>query len=255
MGLLIPALVAGGSALLGGLAGGQKQKTSSKQSGAVTQSLPSALPFQKTAEGYLDNLFTGYGTSGYNPYTTQSQLAGTTSNWLQQLLANPYQVAPQQQAILDEQTKRYMTGLTDQLTDWRTGAMSRTQDQAIARNIPRSDIARGMEANVEAQYGKQLASGYNQAMGQQLERELTLPQQNLNTAATLAQAYQNPLFQMLYNVGMSRLQGPRDQQTTGTATGTSGGGWPGVMQGAGQGLNLANLFASTILPTSGPFTQ
>lgn len=237
---LAPALVAGGSALLGGLSDGQKQKTSSKQSGSTIGKLPEALPFQQTGENYLAQLLAGYGTGGYNPYTSQAGLAGTTSDWMQQLLKNPYQVDPRQAALLEGQTNEYMTGLIDRLNQWQTGAMSQAQDSAIKRGIPLSDIARGQEANVQAQYGRQLGEGYNQAKMQELQSKLQLPYQNLNLAGQLQQQYSSPLMQMLYNVGMSRLHGPRDQYTTGTATGTSGGGWPGVMQGMGQGLGLVN---------------
>lgn len=220
----------GGGALLGGIMGGQKKKTSSSQK----YSLPTATPFQSFAEdSWLRAL------QGYNPMPGQQQLAGQTTGLLQSLLNSGMNATPEQRALLEGQTSNYMTGLQGYLDDWRQGAMSQAQQSALARGIPVSDIARGREGGVDAMYGQQMAQGYNYAKGQELQNLLQYPLQNLQTMAGLQGQYNNPLMQMLYNTAMSRVQGPQNV----TQTQTSGGGLGGILQGAMGGLGaVGSLF-------------
>jgi len=204
----------------------------SHQSSSTKSKLPTATPFQQTAEGSLLKML-----QGYNPMPGQQQLAGQTTNLMQQLLSSGMNATPEQKALLEGQTSNYMTGLQGYLDDWRQGAMSQAQQSALSRGIPVSDIARGQEANVDAMYGKQMAQGYNYAKGQELQNLLQYPLQNLQTMAGLQGQYNNPLIQMLYNTAMSRIQGPRDTTSTGSARGSE-------LSNLGQVMNLGSSAAS-----------
>ena len=142
---------------------------------------------------------------------------------------------PQQNTLLEGQTANYMQGLQDYLNQWQKGAMSQAQQSAISRGIPLSDIARGQESNVQSQYGRQLAQGYNQAKGQELQNKLQYPMQNLQMMSGLNQQFNNPFLQSLQNIGMSRYGQPMNTTSTMTPStldvfskilgiGASGGG-------------------------------
>lgn len=195
---------AGLGAGIGGASGGGTT-SSSKQKNKM---MP-ATPMQAYAESQLLNML-----QGYNPYQQQQGFAQQTGNTLQDLLKYGMNPTPQQNTLFEGQTANYMQGLQNYLNQWQNGAMSQAQQSALARGIPLSDIARGQEANVNAQYGRQLAQGYNQAKGQELQNKLQYPMQNLQFMAGLNQQFNNPFLQSLQNIGMSRYGQPMNTTQT-----------------------------------------
>lgn len=191
---------------------GSSSKSSSKST--TKYALPQATPLQALGESGLTSMLQGWSPTGYG------NLAGATTGLMQGLLGSGLNATPEQKALLQGQTSNFMEGLKQTLNDYRQSAMNRAQHEALSRGIPLSDIARGGEANVDAQVLKQLSQGYTQAKGMELQNMLNLPFQNLGMMSQLQQAYNNPYMNMLNALAMSRLTGPRDVTQTGTSTGT-----------------------------------
>jgi len=145
------------------------------------------------------------------PSATTLQSFGENS--LMQMLSqymggqNMYQATPQQKNLLSKQTDEYMKGLKQEIDNYTKSAVSQAQQSALARGIPLSDIARGMESNVYAKGVDALSQGYNQAKLNELSNLLNYP----------LQANQ-PFMNIIQQLGMSRLEGPRDVYSTEQAT-------------------------------------
>lgn len=220
------------------LFGGGKTETSQTQttSGQTRYTLPEAIPMQQFAEDAFLNMLKNY-------------MGGGGTGQLQTATAGP-SLTPQQTGLLEGQTKEFMGGLMNTLEQWRKSAMSRAQQSAIKRGIPLSDIARGQEANVDAQMMQQLAQGYTGAKTRELQGKLDYPMQNLQYLLAANQPYMT----MLNQLGMSRLAGQRNVDTTGTMTGSSvaSQGSPGLFGALGQIGNLgSSLFGQSGMFGSG----
>lgn len=237
-----PAGAAIGAGLGGAFDGGSSPQ---KYKSSTMPSPPAPTPMQRFSEGQLLAALQG----GQNPYQVQQGLANQTSGVLQQLLGYGMNATPRQNKLLEGQTTNYMQELQQYLDQARAGNMSRAQQSAINRGIPLSDMARGQEANVDAQYQRSLAQGYNTAKGQELQNKLQYPMQNLSLMSGLQQQYQSPLMQMAYDTAMSRYRGPHNQ----TSTQTGGGGFLGGLQGAQGALDLMGGLAKMFGDSDGPF--
>lgn len=230
-GILGGLLGGGGSSSSGGTSG--TSSSTSNMSGTEKNMLPGATPLQAFGENQLLKMLMGYN------WGSMPQLAGKTN----QLFANVLQggaptISPQQTQLLEGQTSNFMQGLNQALEQYRKGAMSKAKQDALRRNIPLSDIARGQEANVDAQMMQQLAQGYTTAKGQELQNKLQYPFQNLNYIqgmAGLQNQYNQPFLDMLNQFAMSRLQGPRDVTRTGKTT-TQGTQAGSTLSGSSGGI-------------------
>lgn len=198
-----------GSGIGSGL-GGSFDSNTNKSTSSTQSSLPAPTKLQKAGENQLFNAL----NTGYNPYLQNQQFAGQTGNMLSRFLNYGLAGTPEQNSLLEGQTANYLKGLTDLLNQQRQSSMSQAQQSAIARGIPYSDIARGQEANVDAGINRQIAQGYNQAKGQELQNKLNMPMQNIQAMAGLNQGFNAPLQQLLSTIGMSRYNGPYNQTTT-----------------------------------------
>jgi len=192
--------------------GGSKETASSDSS--QTQQLG-------MGEGYSGEQGISSGATTYNlPDATALQQLGETS--LAQLLSNymsaqgkggqTFDATPAQKSVLEQQTQNYMQGLQQLVDEYTKSGVSQAQQSALARGIPLSDIARGMESNVYAQGINTLGQGYNQAKTMELQNLLNYPMQT----ASLSQQLNAPYLDMMYNLGMSRLIGPRDTAISGS---------------------------------------
>ncbi len=203
------------------------------QQGYTKYALPEATGLQALGERGVAGMLGGYNPAGYG------QIAGATTGLMQNLLkSGGLTPTPEQSALLSGQTQNYMQGLLNQLGQWRKGAMSQAQQSALARGIPLSDIARGMESNVDAQALQSIAQGYNQAKQLELQNRLNLPMQNLQLMSGLQQAYNQPYMNLLTQLGTSRLTGPRDVATGGMQAGTRAGETQAEMTGKTTGKNV-----------------
>jgi hypothetical protein len=155
------------------------------------------------------------------------------------LLASGMNPTPEQAALIQGQTAQYMKGLQDYLDQAKQRGLSQAQDSAVSRGIPLSDIARGQEANVGAQYLRSLGEGYNQAKLAENQAMLQYPMQNLQLMSELNQQYNNPLYNALMSIGMSRLTGPRD------VTGTQAGSLASQLTGAQTGQQYGTQTGTT----------
>jgi len=261
----IPAAISAVGAIAGAVKGSQKGSgstpatvpTSGTSWQTSRQALPSATPMQAYGENALMQMMQGYNPQG------QLGLAGQSTGAMSNLFGGAApQVSPQQQALIQGQTQNFMRGLQQQLEQYAKGAKSGNQQYWQGRGLPGSSMEVGGQSNIDAQMMQQLAQGYTQAKGQELQNLLQYPMQNLQYMqgmGSLQQQYNQPFLEMINQLGMSRLQGPRDVTQTGATTGTAvaqqgastGGGIMDILGGAkgglemGQGLNtLISLFGN-----------
>jgi len=222
-----------------GIGGSKKRESSSgtvDKTQRVTSQWQQANPMQQYGENALLNMLQGYGGAG--GYGGQQQLAGQTTGAMQNLLGGAApQVSPQQQALIEGQTKNFMQGLQQQLAQYSKGAKSGNQQYWQKRGLPGSSMEQGGRSNIDAQMLQQLGQGYTQAKGRELQNMLQYPQQNLaymQGMGNLQQQYNLPFLQMLQQLGMSRTQrGPMDQFITGHEATTGKGKSSGFEWGLG----------------------